>query len=423
MAPRFVQIHFLTSYAASLLNRDDAGFAKRIPFGGVSRTRVSSQCLKRHWRTFEGQNSLQSLGIPDTVRSRHTFEELVVQPLVRENHSPELARAATEALMNELLGKSAKKTKTKEGDGAVETSEEGKKTKSKKLASVENGPLQTGQITVLGRPEIDYLLSEARALCISVKDVTKMEEAAKVRFGKEGRANLAALKNASGLSAALFGRMVTSDILSRGDAAVHVAHAFTVHAEETESDYFTAVDDLQGADEGSLGSGHLGTTELTSGLFYGYVVVDVPLLTSNLTGCELKDWGQADRSLAGQILERLVHIIATVSPGAKRGSTAPYAYASCMLVETGEAQPRSLANAFLRPVPGKGDLLQNAYSALTSHLKELDQAFGAHETRQLLGISLPNELRMAARAAETLSLPQVASWLEAQIRSNPVGSR
>src|SRR5450830_884629 len=32
--------------------------------------------------------------------------------------------------------------------------------------------------------------------------------------------------------------------------------------------------------------------------------------------------------------------------GAKRGSTAPYAYADLVLVETGARQPRSLSNAF-----------------------------------------------------------------------------
>ena len=46
----FLQIHTLTAYPASLLNRDDAGLAKRIPFGNAQRLRVSSQCLKRHWR-------------------------------------------------------------------------------------------------------------------------------------------------------------------------------------------------------------------------------------------------------------------------------------------------------------------------------------------------------------------------------------
>src|SRR5262249_27977986 len=47
---RFVQIHSLTSYPAALLNPDDAGLAKRMPYGGASRIRISSQCLKRHWR-------------------------------------------------------------------------------------------------------------------------------------------------------------------------------------------------------------------------------------------------------------------------------------------------------------------------------------------------------------------------------------
>ena len=48
--PRFLQIHSLHSYPAALLNRDDSGLAKRMPFGGAVRTRISSQCLKRHWR-------------------------------------------------------------------------------------------------------------------------------------------------------------------------------------------------------------------------------------------------------------------------------------------------------------------------------------------------------------------------------------
>ena len=47
---RFIQIHWLTSYPGALLNRDDAGLGKRLPFGGTTRGRVSSQSLKRHWR-------------------------------------------------------------------------------------------------------------------------------------------------------------------------------------------------------------------------------------------------------------------------------------------------------------------------------------------------------------------------------------
>ena len=52
---------------------------------------------------------------------------------------------------------------------------------------------------------------------------------------------------------------------------MHVAHAFTVHGEEAEDDYFTAVDDLK-KDEDDSGADTIQETELTCGLFYGYVV-------------------------------------------------------------------------------------------------------------------------------------------------------
>ena len=110
---------------------------------------------------------------------------------------------------------------------------------------------------------------------------------------------------------ALFGRMVTSDPAANIDAAIHVAHAFTVHREESESDYFSVVDDLQQDDE-DAGAAHIGDMELTAGLFYGYVVVDVPGLVSNLEGCAASDWESADKTLAGKVVDHLVHLIATV---------------------------------------------------------------------------------------------------------------
>ena len=58
--PRFLQIHTLHSYPAALLNRDDSGLAKRMPYGGSVRTRISSQCLKRHWRVAEDEFALHN---------------------------------------------------------------------------------------------------------------------------------------------------------------------------------------------------------------------------------------------------------------------------------------------------------------------------------------------------------------------------
>jgi CRISPR system Cascade subunit CasC len=170
--------------------------------------------------------------------------------------------------------------------------------------------------------------------------------------------------------------MVTGDILSRTDAAIHVAHAVTVHGQMSESDYFTAIDDLL-REDGEQGSGHINAAELTSGLFYGYLVVDVDGLVGNLGG---------DSQLAGEVVERLVHIVATVSPGAKKGSTAPYAYSHLVLVEGGKAQPRTLQNAFLDPVRTSGNVVSGAYAAVRDHLADLDSMYGKNESRAHAGL-------------------------------------
>src|ERR1700736_4744920 len=80
-AARFVQIHTLASYPAVLLNRDDAGLAKRLPYGGKSRIRVSSQCLKRHWRVAEDEWALSKIGAPMALRSREVIERKIMKEL------------------------------------------------------------------------------------------------------------------------------------------------------------------------------------------------------------------------------------------------------------------------------------------------------------------------------------------------------
>src|SRR5579884_2468685 len=48
---RFLQLHMLTFYPPANLNRDDTGRPKTATVGGVPRLRISSQALKRAWRT------------------------------------------------------------------------------------------------------------------------------------------------------------------------------------------------------------------------------------------------------------------------------------------------------------------------------------------------------------------------------------
>lgn len=401
---RFLQIHTLTSYPGSLLNRDDVGFAKRLPFGGADRVRISSQCLKRHWRTVDSELSLASIKmdgdtVPVSVRSRRTFERHVYEPLVADGVPAEIAKAVTAALIESVLGESKRKKATK----AAET------------ASDDDDDLKTSQVTVIGRPEVRYLLDLARKASASATDVEDAKRRWKDLVRGDLAKNLSALRHGAGVDAAMFGRMVTGDVLSRSDAAVHVAHAFTVHKGFFETDYFSAVDDLN--PEGETGSGHINTAELTTGLYYGYVVVDLPLLVSNLEGCPRSAWLEADRSLAAEVVRRLIHLIATVSPGAKLGSTAPHARALFVLLERGDSLPRTLANAFIKPVPARseGGLVEEAVASLARHLAQLDGMYGREEERRFAALDPVPALEESD--VPRLDLPSLAGWAADVLRA------
>ena len=403
MSARFLQFHTLTSFPASLLNRDDAGLAKQIPFGGSVRTRISSQCLKRHWRTFEGDHDLKTIAgdMGLSVRSREAFRRKVAQPLIADGLDPAKVEAVVGALMRQALGESAKKAKGRaaaDAEGEADAEVPAKDAKAKKD---DGDALHTGQIVVLGERELAFVRATAAAVIAEIKDLKKVDDAVKAALGKDALANLKATTNA-GLDAAVFGRMVTSDNLARCDAAIHVAHSFTVHASQSEADYFTAMDDLT-LEAGEGGSGHINSTDLTTGLFYGYVVVDVDLLVKNLGG---------DRALAASVVESIPHLIATVSPGAKLGSTAPHSFAHLLLAEAGNRQPCTLANAFLGSVPLKGNLLETTYARLAQEAGDLDANFGSTPARTAMIRGAPFPLPGLAPT----SLPTVAAWCADQVR-------
>ena len=369
----FLQIHSLHGYSAALLNRDDSGLAKRMTYGGAIRTRISSQCLKRHWRIAEGPHSLREIsGATGAVRSRETVTREVIDPLRGAGYDADAVSAIEDAFQRAVYGQKG------------ETSRQ---------------PL------LLGEPEIKYLAEQAKAIADAHgRDAAAADKAAK-KWEKDSRANMKALRESSalpgGIAAALFGRMVTSDVEANLDAPVHVAHAFTVHEEESESDYFTVVDDLQRVDD-DAGADHIGETELTSGLFYGYVVLDRKMLLKNLGADNPND-------MAGAVAEQLVHLIATVSPGAKLGSTAPYGYASWMLIEAGDCQPRSLAEAFRDPCRPS---LEAAEQRAAAHLTQLDETYATGESRRVTSLS-----KAAMPGAELLTLPELAQWAGSVIRT------
>lgn len=364
-----VQIHMLTAYPASLLNRDDVGLAKRVPFGGATRTRVSSQCLKKHWRE---SPLIAELG-DQAVRSVRIFERLIAKHL-HENLGAQEAEAVAIAqwLMNQTVD-------TKPVD------------KKKGLEAA-----QSSQLLVMTKAETTFLVEKAEEALEAVRraeaQVTKEAEVAKlVDLGdkKQLRDTLGALP--SSIDTGLFGRMITSDLLARVDAAVSVAHAFTTHAEAAETDYFTAIDTLKGIQD-DAGAGLIQDSELTSGIYYLYAVIDMNQLRDNLQG--------QDSGLAERLASNLVTAMATVTPQAKRGSTAPFSYAEFVLTERGPAQPRTLANAFLKPVSASGsDLMAESVKRLLGHKNQLEGMYGAAAERS--AVSSIHDLGDSAGASKT----------------------
>lgn len=326
----FLQLHLLTAYPPSNLNRDDLGKPKTALVGGTTRIRVSSQSLKRAWRTSEiFQSALAGLvGTRTKLAGRMLAERMV-------------AAGATEAFARECA--------------TVLANQLGKA----KAADDKKKPLEvaTEQLVHLSPEELAAIDKLATELARGTEPPTA--EAAKAVLSKTHKA----------VDIALFGRMLADSPDFNLEAAAQVAHAFTVHEATVEDDYFSAVDDLNTRQE-DLGAGHIGELGFGAGLFYLYLCLDRDLLVKNLQG---------DQELAGRAIAALVEAAAKVAPVGKQASFASRARASYILAERGTETPRSLSVAFLKGLKD-ADLLTAAIKVLGATRERFDQVYGAPES-------------------------------------------
>ena len=83
----FLQLHLLTAYPASNLNRDDTGSPKTLKFGGAERLRVSSQSLKRAIRTSDHFAAAmgEAMGTRTQSFARRLVDELVARGIEQKD--------------------------------------------------------------------------------------------------------------------------------------------------------------------------------------------------------------------------------------------------------------------------------------------------------------------------------------------------
>jgi len=328
----FIQLHLLTSYPPANLNRDDLGRPKTAIMGGAKRLRVSSQSLKRTWRTSA------------------LFEEAL-----GEHRGKRTKRVGLEAF-DRLLEKGVK-----EKDAKAWATEIGKV-----FGDVAKNELATSQLVHVGPEEQAAVDALVEAL------------AAENRAPEKADLDLLRHKPAAA-DIALFGRMLAAQPAYNVEAACQVAHAITVHAAEVEDDYFTAVDDLNTGDE-HRGAAHVGEAGFGAGLFYTYICIDRQQLVDNLQG---------NSELAERAIAALVEAAVRTSPKGKQNSFGSRAHASYVLAEQGDQQPRSLSAAFLRPVVGQDQSLA-AIARLERQAKAFDTAYGPGAERRFVVSAEPD---------------------------------
>ena len=320
----FLQMHLLTTYPASNLNRDDTGRPKTVVFGGKPRLRVSSQSLKRAWRT--SAVFIDRLGNHVGKRTQRLGGELL--------------QRLTEAGV--------------EGKRATEISRTIAGAFGKLVDEKDENPSYIKQLAFVSEEE------RARAMALADRAAAgdDISESLEELLGKTD----------SAADIAMFGRMLADAPAYNREAAVQVGHAMTTHKVTVEDDYYVAVDDLKRpADvDGDVGTSFIGVQEYGAGVFYLYACVDTGLLVSNLGG---------DKGLARDAVKALIESAATVSPRGKQASFASRARASYVLLERGSQQPRTLAAAFIKSVSDE-DILNASIERLGAFRSNLDTAYG-----------------------------------------------
>lgn len=352
----YVDVHVLQTVPSSNINRDDTGAPKTAIYGGVTRSRVSSQSWKRAIRTAFEQESKEA----EWLKSYRT--QYGVKLLAEE------LRKQAEDLSEEEAVKKAVAVFTAAGIKA-------KKDKKKGNAYV------TGALLMLSQGQLEKLAAYA----LNNDDLDK-------------KALKKLLTNDNSLDLALFGRMVADDPTLNVDAACQVAHAISTHEIIPEFDYYTALDDKP-SEEQKSGSAMLGTIDYNSSTLYRYANININELVHNLN---------SDLAIKG--VELFIKDFVLSMPTGKQNTFANKTVPKYVLVEVRDDTPVNLVSAFEDPVK----TTNNGYVEQSiNRLEHEDEEVLKLVDQPLLKVVLKNNESKLENQADNLSalVDQVANKL------------
>lgn len=327
----FVDIHVIQSVPPSNINRDDTGSPKTAYYGGVLRSRVSSQAWKKAVRgSFAGAIDQSKLGI----RTKQALEKLADRMTsLRPDLDPAEAQSRAKSVIEAL----------------------GMKVDEVKLTRTQQKAIDAGEAPAAAYGKTQYLVFWSNR---------QLDRLADLALSVEGKPTKAQAKSAAdaehGLEVALFGRMVADAADLNVDAAVQVAHAISTHAVTPEQDYYTAVDDANVEEE--TGAGMIGVIEFNSSTLYRFATVDVRGLQKNLDG---------DIEATTEAVEAFVSGFVTSMPTGKQNTFANRTLPDAVLVCIRDDRPVNLVGAFEEAIEGAGGYTRASVGRLVEELREV----------------------------------------------------
>lgn len=353
----FLDIHVLQTVPPSCLNRDDTGSPKSAVYGGVTRSRVSSQCWKKAMRDFfkDHTDALgDELGKNIGIRSKKMVSEIVKAMLAL---SPELTQEDAELLALEAMQVAGLATAPK---GAA---------KSKKAKKVDEDATTDGvEEETEGEKDLLSFLSRQQ-----IEDFAKVVCEAPTDIAGNKKQLVAVLKENKSLDLALFGRMVASNPELSVEACAHVAQIISTHRVNTEYDFFAATDDIAG--DSHAGSAHLGVVEYNSGTLYRYATVAVHELFKELS---------TEPKVLEVAIREFIRAFVLSMPTGKQSTMAAHTKPDAVMISVRTDSPINMAAAFEKPVTGSG-IVEASVKAFEGYVNAVYEDWGNPVNSYIVG--------------------------------------